>query len=246
MPSKRVLIITTSHSQMGDTGKKTGLWLEELSTPYYALKDAGLTVMLASIQGGEIPFDPASIPAEAGNSTGEQPAEQQEVPESVRRFLADENAMRLARTSSAIDELAGGDYAALFMPGGHGTMWDYPGNIKLAEMIVSAAEEGKVVASVCHGPACLTGITMLNGRPFVQGRRVTGFTNTEEEAVGLAKTVPFLLENRLKDLGAQFERGEDWQPFAVRDGRLITGQNPQSSELVARHVIEVLKEDEDA
>ena len=123
--------------------------------------------------------------------------------------------MRLAQTSSAIDELAGEDYAALFMPGGHGTMWDYPGNIKLAEMIVSAAEQGKVVASVCHGPACLTGVTILNGRPFVEGRRVTGFTNTEEEAVGLAKTVPFLLENRLKDLGVEFERGEDWQPFAV-------------------------------
>ncbi len=139
--------------------------------------------MLASIRGGEIPFDPASIPAEAGSSTGEEPAEQQEVPESVRRFLADEDAMRLARTSSAIDELAGGDYAALFMPGGHGTMWDYPGNIKLAEMIVSAAEAGKVVASVCHGPVCLTGVTMLNGRPFVQGRRVTGFTNTEEDPI---------------------------------------------------------------
>jgi len=251
MPSKRVLIVTTSHAEMGDTGKKTGLWLEELAAPYYALKDAGLTVTLASIRGGEIPFDPASIPAEAGSSesgssSGEQPTEQQEVPESVRRFLADEDAMRLARTTSSIDQLAGEDYDALFMPGGHGTMWDYPASAKLAEMIVAADEDDKIVASVCHGPACLTRVTMRNGRPFVEGRRVTAFTNSEEEAVGLARVVPFLLENRLKDLGAKFERAGDWEPFAIRDGRLITGQNPQSSELVARHVIEALRETEAA
>ncbi|WP_207482244.1 type 1 glutamine amidotransferase domain-containing protein [Arenibaculum pallidiluteum] len=241
MAAKRVLIITTSHAEMGSSGKRTGLWLEELSTPYYALKDAGLDVTLASIAGGEIPFDPASLPAPAAKP-GEEPAGGQEVPESVRRFLADEDAMRLARTSASIHQLAGLGFDALFMPGGHGTMWDYPGNEKLAEMIVTADEEGKVVAAVCHGPACLTGVTMRGGRPLVEGRRVTAFTDAEEEAVGLSKVVPFLLESRLRDLGARFESTGPWQPFAVRDGRLVTGQNPQSSELVARHVIEALRE----
>jgi putative intracellular protease/amidase len=245
MTAKRVLIVTTSHAEMGDTGKRTGLWLEELSTPYYALKDAGLAVTLASIRGGEIPFDPASLPAASGTSPGEEPTEQQEVPESVRRFLADEDAMRLARSTASIDQLAGIDHDALFMPGGHGTMWDYPGNAKLAEMILAAERDGKVVASVCHGPACLTGVNRAGGRPLVEGRRVTGFTNAEEEAVGLAKVVPFLLESRLRQLGAQFESAGEWQPFAVRDGRLVTGQNPQSSELVARHVVELLREDEE-
>lgn len=242
MAAKRVLIITTSHDRMGETGKKTGLWLEELSTPYYALKDAGLDVTLASIRGGEIPFDPGSVPAPGRG--GEEPSGGEEIPESVRRFLADEDAMRLARTSASVDQLAGIGFDALFMPGGHGTMWDYPGNARLAELIATAEEDGKVVAAVCHGPACLTGVTMRRGRPLVEGRRVTGFTNAEEEAVGLAGVVPFLLENRLRDLGARFESGGLWQPFAVRDGRLITGQNPQSSALVARHMIEALGEEE--
>lgn len=242
MAGGRIIIVTTSHEEMGDTGKRTGLWLEELSTPYYVLKDAGVDVTLASIRGGQIPFDPGSVPAGAGSSPGEEPEAGQEVPDSVRRFLADEDAMRLARTSASVQQLAGLDFDALFMPGGHGTMWDYPGNAPLEELILAAHGDGRIVASVCHGPACLVGVRLAPGRPLVAGRRVTGFTDSEEEAVGLAQVVPFLLESRLRQLGAEFERGPDWQPHAVRDGTLITGQNPQSSEVVARHVLEALRE----
>jgi putative intracellular protease/amidase len=239
MPAPKVLVVATSHDQMGSTGHRTGVWLEELATPYYALLDGGAEVTLVSIKGGAIPWDPRSLPAEAGDGPGEKP-EQQEVPASVHRFLADERAMATTRNSPALNSVDLGAFDAVFLPGGHGPMWDAANDETLAQVIGSLFDQGKVVAAVCHGPAGLVKATRQDGRPIVDGRRVSAFTNTEEEAVGLTKVVPFLLEDRLKELGGRFERGSDWQPFAIQDGNLITGQNPQSSELVARHVLTAL------
>ncbi|WP_230533775.1 type 1 glutamine amidotransferase domain-containing protein [Microvirga roseola] len=240
MPAHKVLVIATSHDQMGSTGHHTGVWLEELATPYYALLVGGAEVTLVSIKGGAIPWDPRSMPAEAGEGLGEKPEEQQEVPASVRRFLSDEEIMETARNSPALSSVDHGSFDAVFLPGGHGPMWDAANDETLARVIGSMFDQGKIVAAVCHGPAGLVQAKRQDGRPIVEGRQVSAFTNTEEEAVGLTSVVPFLLEDRLKELGGRFERGPDWQPFAVHDGNLITGQNPQSSELVARHVLTAL------
>ncbi len=237
MPVPKVLVIATSHDQMGSTGHRTGVWMEELATPYYALRDGGAEVTLVSIKGGPIPWDPRSLPAEADEGPGEKPEEQQEVPASVQRFLSDQKVMATARNSPALSSVDSGSFDAVFLPGGHGPMWDAANDETLARIVGSMFDQGKVVAAVCHGPAGLVKATHQDGRPIVDGRRVSAFTNTEEEAVGLSAVVPFLLEDRLKELGGRFERGSDWQPFAVQDGNLITGQNPQSSELVARHVL---------
>ncbi len=242
MPAPKVLVVATSHDQMGSTGHRTGVWLEELATPYYALLDGGADVTLVSIKGGAIPWDPRSLPAEAGEGPGEKPEEQQqEVPASVHRFLSDGGAMQTALNSPALASVDPGSFDAVFLPGGHGPMWDAANDETLARFVGTMFGQGKVVAAVCHGPAGLVKAKGQDGRPVVAGRRVSAFTNTEEEAVGLTKVVPFLLEDRLKELGGRFERGPDWQPFAVQDGNLITGQNPQSSELVARHVLTALR-----
>lgn len=240
MADKRVLIVTTSHAEMGGTGHKTGVWLEELAAPYYALKDGGADVTLASIAGGQVPFDPRSLPQQAGQDDGEQPAEQQDVPAAVRRFLADEDAMRAARTTPAVQDVAGQTFDAVFLPGGHGTMWDLPASEALARLVGSHFDDGRIVAAVCHGPAGLVTARRADGKPIVKGRRVNGFTTSEEDGVGLTQVMPFLLQDRLAELGGRFENGPDWQPYAVRDGNLVTGQNPQSSELVARHVLAAL------
>jgi putative intracellular protease/amidase len=238
MTKPKVLIVATSHAEMGATGHRTGVWLEELATPYYALLDGGAEVTLASVKGGEVPIDPRSLPAEAG---GETPAEPQETPASVRRFLADAEAMRAARATPAVDGFSPDAFDAVFLPGGHGTMWDLPESGALARLVGGMADSGKVVAAVCHGPAGLVAARRADGRPVVEGRRVAGFANTEEDGVGLAQVVPFLLEDRLKELGGLYERGPDWQPFAVEDGTLVTGQNPQSSGLVAERILRLLR-----
>jgi putative intracellular protease/amidase len=241
MPAPKVLVVATSHDQMGSTGHRTGVWLEELATPYYALLDGGAEVTLVSIKGGPIPWDPRSLPAGAGEGPGEKPEEQQEVPASVHRFLSDETAMHTARNSPALGSVDPGSFDAVFLPGGHGPMWDAANDETLARNIGTMFDQGKIVAAVCHGPAGLVKAKKQDDQPIVDGRRVSGFTNTEEEAVGLTAVVPFLLEDRLKELGGRFERGPDWQAFAVQDGNLITGQNPQSSELVAQHVLTSLR-----
>jgi len=241
MPGNKVLIVTTSHGEMGATGHRTGVWLEELATPYYVLLDGGADVTLASVRGGEIPFDPRSLPSEAGKAPGEEPEDQQEIPASVRRFLADEQAMRIARDSPAVDRFLLESFDAILLPGGHGTMWDLPESEPLARLVGSMFDQGKIVAAVCHGPAGLVAAKRQDGHPIVEGRRVNGFTNSEEDGVGLSQVVPFLLEDKLKELGGRFERGPDWQPYAVQDGNLITGQNPQSSELVAQRMLGALK-----
>jgi putative intracellular protease/amidase len=226
----KILIVTTSHRLLGDTGRPTGLWLEELATPYYTLADNGAELTLASIKGGAIPIDPKSREPEGG------------VPASVERFLADPKAVAVAKATPALSEINAGDYDAIFLPGGHGTMWDFPGSGALARAVGAALEAGRVVAAVCHGAAGLVSAKTDGGRPIVEGKRVSCFTDSEERVVGLTQVVPFLLETRLRALGAQIEKGPDFQPFAVRDGNLITGQNPASSERVAELVLEMLKE----
>jgi putative intracellular protease/amidase len=225
----RILMVTTSHADLGDSGRKTGLWLEELATPYYALLDGGAEVTIASMKGGEVPLDPGSVKADGDNLP------------SVERFLADKHAVVSVKATPSIDEIDTTPYDAIFLPGGHGTMWDLPGSTTLAKALGQAFDEGRLVAAVCHGPAGLVTARRRDGHPIMDGKRVSAFTDTEEEAVGLTQVVPFLLETRLRELGAHFEKGPDFQPFAVRDGNLITGQNPASADKVAELLLQALE-----
>lgn len=226
----KILMVLTSHASIGDTGHSTGVWFEELTTPYYAFINAGVEVEIASIKGGKVPIDPGSL-----KPAGENPA-------SVDRFLKDTTAMGKITASLKVDDLSANDYAAVFLPGGHGTMWDLPNSVALAQLLSRAWINGKVVAAVCHGPAGLVSAKDASGKSIVAGRRISAFTNSEEQAVGLTKTVPFLLETRLRELGAGHESGPDFQPYAVRDGQLVTGQNPASSEAAAHLTLEAIQE----
>ena len=224
----RVLMIVTSNARMGATGKPTGLWAEELASPYYVLADAGVDVTLASPAGGPAPIDPGSVKPRGENDP------------IVERFLADAALQaRLAQTpkASAFD---GAQFDAVFFPGGHGTMWDLPTDSGVTQAVERAYATGKWIASVCHGAAGLVTAKRPDGKPVVEGLRVNSFTDEEERAVGLQSVVPFLLESRLRELGGRFEGAPMWQPFAVRDGQLITGQNPQSSHQVAELLLESL------
>lgn len=220
--SPRILMVTTSHGTLGDSGDRTGVWLEEIATPYYVFTDAGASVDVASIAGGAVPVDPKSRKAPGENTA------------SVERFLADSDAAEKLERSAAIETVSWRAYDAVFLPGGHGTMWDLPGSGALSSLLGEALAAGRVVAAVCHGPAGLVSVLDQDGRPAVAGRRVSAFTDSEEEAVGLVPVVPFLLETRLRELGAAFESAPDFTPFGVADGNLVTGQNPASSEVVAR------------
>lgn len=224
-----VLIITTSHGVLGDTGKPTGLYWEELATPYWLFKDHGMDVQLASIMGGRPPVDPQS------ERSDESP--------DVRRFLDDIGAMQGLDLTAAIDDIDPAAYQMIFLPGGHGTMWDLPDNPALGALLAAAYAGGAVIGAVCHGPAGLIGVNDADGEPLVAGRTISAFTDDEERAAGLDGVVPFLLESRLRELGAIFTRSEEnWAPHAVRDGRLVTGQNPASSQRVANLMIEALEE----
>lgn len=225
----RILIVATSASRMTPGTEPTGVWLEELTTPYYAFRDAGAEVTLASIAGGAIPVDQRSMNAEGENDP------------SVERYLGDAALKAEVAGTPAVGSIDSAGYDALFLPGGHGTMFDYPGSDKLARLVERFDREGKVVAAVCHGPAGLVSARKVDGTPFVAGRRVAAFTDSEERAVGLDKAVPFLLESRLKELGARHEGGPDFEPFALRDGNLVTGQNPASAKRTAELVMEALK-----
>ena len=229
MAAPKILIITTSHASLGDTDNNTGLWLEELTTPYYAFADAGASVAVASIAGGPVPIDPGSQKANGENST------------SVERFLADEKAQQAIAHTSAIDEVNASKYDAVFLPGGHGTMWDLPQSDRLSQIVSETLEQGRVVSAVCHGPAGLVSAKTAAGEPVVKGRKVAAFTNAEEDAVGLTATVPFLLESKLRELGAIFQKANNFKTFVVADNNLITGQNPMSSELVAQEVLNAIE-----
>jgi len=212
----KVLIVLTSHDQLGDTGKKTGFWLEELAAPYYTFKDAGAEIVLASPKGGQPPLDPKS------NEPDFQTA-------LTRRFEADAEAnAQLARTVR-LDSVSQADFDTVFYPGGHGPLWDLAEDRDSIALIESFIAVDKPVALVCHAPGVLRHVKAATGRPLVEGLQVTGFTNTEEEGVGLTQVVPFLVEDELKANGGHYSKGPDWGSYVVRDGLLITGQNPASS-----------------
>jgi putative intracellular protease/amidase len=229
MTALKILIIVTSHSHMGETEEPTGLWLEELSTPYYVFKDAGAVVNIASIKGGPIPIDPRSMQQAGRNEP------------SVERALKDEEFQKIQASTARFQSPGLNDYDAIFLPGGHGTMWDLPASSALAQTVTDYITANKVVAAICHGPAGLVSARLPNGDPVIKGRTVTGFANSEEKAVGLEKAVPFLLEDRLKELGAHYTSGPDFASYVVRDGTLITGQNPASAKEAAELVLNALK-----
>ena len=221
-----ILFIATSHSLMGGTGEQTGLWAEELADPYYQFQEQKYNIDIASIDGGEIPLDPRSL-------------EDRTVP-STQKLLKDKQAMNKLNNSIALKDVDYSKYDAIFLPGGHGTVWDFPNNKKLAEIVGKSMDENKVVASVCHGPAGLLSAKLKNGDSILKGKNVTGFSNTEEELIKLTSVVPFLLEDEMVKLGANYSKANDFTAFAVQDGNLITGQNPASSAKVAELVIQEL------
>ncbi|MGW0567513.1 type 1 glutamine amidotransferase domain-containing protein [Streptomyces tauricus] len=212
----KVLIVLTSHDQLGDTGRKTGFWLEELAAPYYRFKEAGWDITLASPKGGQPPLDPKSN--EIANQTDQ-----------TRRFEADPEATTALAHTLRLDSIAADDYDTVFYPGGHGPLWDLAEDAVSARLIERTLRSGKPLALVCHAPGVLRHTVNEDGTPLVHGRKVTGFTNTEEEGVQLTDVVPFLVEDELKKLGGIYSKIGDWEPYVVQDGLLITGQNPASS-----------------
>ena len=216
-------MVLTSHDQLGNTGRKTGFWLEEFAAPYYVFRDAGVELTLASPKGGQPPIDPKSDLPE--NQT---PA--------MTRFKQDKVAQKTLSHTVKLADMKAEDFDAIFYVGGHGPMWDLVDNANSIALIESFYNSGKPVAAVCHAPGVLHRVT-YKGAPLVKGKRVTGFTNGEEEAVHLTKVVPFLVEDELKRLGALYEKGPDWKSFVVVDGRLVTGQNPASSTAAARALL---------
>jgi putative intracellular protease/amidase len=224
----KILIVLTSHDRLGGTGEKTGFWLEEFAAPYYVLKDAGAAVMLASPKGGQPPVDPKSDLPE--NQT-----------ETTKRFRADPAAQAELANTKKLADVSANDFDAVFFPGGHGPMWDLYDNADSIALIEDFVKAGKPVAAVCHAPVALANVRNKDGEYLVKGRRVTGFTNTEEDAVGLTTVVPFLLEDKLKERGGIYGRAADWAPYVEVDGKLVTGQNPASSEPAAKALLELLE-----
>lgn len=225
----KILIISTSNDEMGSSGKKTGLWLEEFAAPYYVFKDAGVEIKLVSPKGGQPPLDP----------NGDAPAAQTEA---TRRFKADPAALAELAHTAKLSDVAIADYDAVFYPGGHGLLWDLADNPASIAVIEAMAAAEKPIAVVCHSPAVLHHVKAPDGTLLVKNKHVTGFSNSEEAAVGLTTVVPFLLEDMLGANGGIYSKGEDWKPHVVIDGRLISGQNPASSEQVAKALLKILKE----
>ena len=221
---KKIIFVITSHDKLGETGQKTGFWLEEAVNPYYRFLDAGFEVTLTSPQGGEPPMDEKSILDEWQT-------------EDTRRFFQDKTAQEAFKHTIPLAEVQAADYDGIFLPGGHGPMWDLCQEQKLAKLIEEFDLTSKIIAAVCHGPAGLVGAKKADGTPLVAGKKVTAFSNSEETTVGLHEVVPFLLETRLCDLGAEFIKAEDFQAKVIQDGNLITGQNPASSTATAEAVI---------
>jgi putative intracellular protease/amidase len=221
-------MILTSHDQLGDTGHKTGFWLEEFASPYYVFKDANADVTLASPEGGQPPLDPKSDEADFQT-------------DATRRFKEDADAQAALANTVRLADISPENYDAVFYPGGHGPLWDLAEDRSSIALIESMYASGKPVAAVCHAPAVLKHATTSDGSPLVSGKSVTGFSNTEEDAVQLTEIVPFLVEDELKAKGGNYTKADDWNPYAITDGNLITGQNPASSELAAKAVLEMIK-----
>ncbi|WP_231462744.1 MULTISPECIES: type 1 glutamine amidotransferase domain-containing protein [unclassified Pedobacter] len=224
----KVLMILTSHSELGNTGEKTGFWIEEFAAPYYVLSDAGVEITLASPKGGQPPIDPKSDAPDAQT-------------EATKRFKADEELKDKLSKTHKLAEINEADYNAVFYPGGHGPLWDLANDEKSISLIESFYNAEKPVAFVCHAPGVLIKVKDKDGNPLVKDKQVTGFSNTEEEAVKLTDVVPFLLEDELQKLGGHYSKGADWSSYVKKDGLLITGQNPGSSEEAANVLLETLK-----
>ncbi len=224
----KILIILTSHDQLGDTGKKTGFWLEEFAAPYYVLKDAGAAITLASPKGGQPPLDPKS----------DLPENQTEL---TKRFRTDTAAQAELANTKKLADVSADDFDAVFYPGGHGPMWDMPDNATSIALIEAFVNADKPVGAVCHAPVALVNVRGKDGEYLVKGKRVTGFTNAEEEAVGLTAVVPFLLEDRLKERGGIYSKAANWTPYVQVDGKLVTGQNPASSVPGAEELLKLLR-----
>ncbi|MBJ6136527.1 type 1 glutamine amidotransferase domain-containing protein [Marinobacter litoralis] len=222
-----VLMVLTSHDQLGNTGEKTGFWLEELAAPYYVFKDAGAKVVLASPQGGQPPLDPNSSQKDA-------------LTEATDRFEADAEAMAALASTAKLADVSLEDFDAVFYPGGHGPLWDLAEDPTSIALIENAIKAGTPVGAVCHAPGVLRHVKGQDGKPLVSGKNVTGFTNTEEDAVGLTDVVPFLVEDMLKSNGGHYSKGDDWQSYVVTDGWLVTGQNPASSAAAAEALLKLM------
>lgn len=222
-----ILMVLTSHDDLGDTGKKTGFWLEEFAAPYYAFLDAGVNVTLASPAGGQPPLDPSSDTEDAQTKD-------------TQRFKEDSDAQKHLANTKKLADMKAEDFDAVFYPGGHGPLWDLAVDDNSIHLIETFVQQDKPVAFVCHAPAALKNVK-VDGEYLVKDKTVTGFTNSEEDAVGLTDVVPFLVEDALKANGGNFEKAADWESFVVEDGLLITGQNPASSEEAAKHLITKLK-----
>jgi putative intracellular protease/amidase len=223
----KILMVLTSHEQLGNTGKKTGFWLEEFAAPYYTFKDAGATITLASPDGGQPPLDPKSDTPDSQTKD-------------TQRFKADPAAQAALAQTIELSQVSSGNFDAVFYPGGHGPLWDLAEDAASIALIETMLAAGKPVALVCHAPGLLRHVKAVNGDPVVQGKAVTGFTNTEEQAAGLTKIVPFLVEDMLRTNGGNYSKVANWQPYVVTDGLLITGQNPASSEPAAKELLEKL------
>ena len=224
---KKILMVLTSHDQLGDTGSKTGFWLEEYAAPYYAFKEAGAVITVASPLGGQPPLDPKSDD-EASQT------------DATRRFKADTAAQAVLASTVLLKDVKAADFDAVFYPGGHGPLWDLAEDADSIALIETMLKAGKPVAAVCHAPAVLRHPKGADGQSVVKGKKVTGFTNSEEEAVGLTSIVPFLVENMLTQNGGMYSKVADWQPYVLTDGLLITGQNPASSEPAAHALLAAL------
>jgi putative intracellular protease/amidase len=223
----KILMVLTSHDQLGSTGKKTGFWLEEFAAPYYVFRDAGAEITLASPKGGQPPLDPKSDEPDAQTP-------------STERFKKDNDAQAVLANTHTLADIDVGSFDAVFYPGGHGPLWDLAEDAHSISIIERAIAAGKPVAAVCHAPGVLTNVKGADGKPLVSGKKVTGFTNSEEEAVGLTDVVPFLVEDMLKENGGIYAKGADWSEFVLEDGLLITGQNPASSEKAAQMLLQKL------
>jgi len=225
MKIDKILFVVTSHDALGDTGKKTGLWIEEFAAPYYKFHDLGKEIVIASPKGGQAPIDPKSDLPE--NKT---PA--------TKRYYSDKETQEKLSNTVPLSTVSESDFDMIFYPGGHGPMWDLPDDQDSIKLIESFYNHGKPVALVCHAPVALKNVKTPDGEWLIKGKRVTAFANTEEETAQLTHVVPFLLEDMLKERGSIFEKGEDWKPFVTRDGLLITGQNPASSVLAVDTILD--------
>lgn len=223
----KILMVLTSHDQLGDTGKKTGFWLEEFAAPYYVMKDAGAEITLASPKGGQPPLDPKSDEPDAQT-------------EATDRFKADQTAQQLLASTTPLSQINPAEFDAVFYPGGHGPLWDLAEDRDSIALIEAFAAKDRPIGVVCHAPGVLRHVKGTDGEALVKGRKVTGFTNSEEEAVGLTDVVPFLVEDMLQERGGLYEKGADWGVYVVTDGKLVTGQNPASSEEAAKALLALL------